>query len=110
MDNNNYEAPQAQYYQQPEATWNNDAPNVEGGKGFAITSMILGILSIICCQALSIPAIIFFIVAKAKGSHSGMAIAGLVCGILGLLIWICSCVYLFTNPDAMEAYYDMLGM
>lgn len=107
MENNN-QVPQ--YYQQPEPTWNNDAPNVEGGKGFAITSLVLGILSVICCQMFSIPAIIFYIVARVKGNRSGLGIAGLVCGILGLLIWIASTIYFLTNPDAMEAYMEMLGM
>ena len=58
--------------------------------GFAITSLILGILSIIGCHCLYlIPllAIIFGIVALCTKQSKGMAITGLVLGAVALLIW-----------------------
>ena len=61
--------------------------------GFSIASMVLGIFSIVCCcityAALitSILAIVFSVVAKIKNERfDGMAIAGLVCGIIGCVL------------------------
>lgn len=60
-------------------------------KGFSITSMVLGIISIVlfCIWYLSIPcailAIIFGVVGMKKGAK-GMAIAGLVLGIIAVAI------------------------
>lgn len=60
--------------------------------GFAIASMVIGILSLVlcCCSeyiglVLGILAIIFAVIAK-KQSPSGMATAGLVCGIIALVL------------------------
>lgn len=80
--------------------------------GFAIASLILGILSILfsCCYGfgifLSIPGIILAIVSKKSsgGKLSGMAIGGLVCSILGTLIavfMIAAIVKLFSSEDFM---------
>lgn len=61
-------------------------------RGFAIASMVLGIFSILCCcfnyVALIIAAlsIIFAVVSRVRmGYFDGMAIAGLVLGIIGLV-------------------------
>ncbi len=62
-------------------------------KGFNITSMILGIISIIgfCWWFVSIPtsiiAIIFSVAGK-KDAGRGMGIAGMVLGIISLALWI----------------------
>lgn len=66
------------------------APAKEPGKGFAIASMILGILSVACLGGLiqGILALIFGGVAKSKGSTSGMATTGIVLGAIGLAIWL----------------------
>lgn len=62
-------------------------------KGFNITSMILGIVSVLCfCWwYISVPtgiiAIIFSIAGK-KDAGRGMGIAGLVLGIIGLVLCI----------------------
>jgi predicted RNA-binding Zn-ribbon protein involved in translation (DUF1610 family) len=66
-------------------------------KGFAITSMVLGILSLPACYCgfiFGIVAIVFGIIAKngmAKSKNydgKGMATAGLITGILGTIGWI----------------------
>lgn len=63
----------------------------QGSKGFSITSMVLGIISIVlfCIWYLSIPcailAIIFGIVGIKKGGK-GMGIAGLILGIVAIII------------------------
>ncbi len=64
--------------------------------GKAITSFVTGLLSIIFCWTgyagviLGIVAIVFFGLVKKTKEKSGLAIAGLVTGIIGL---ICSAVY-----------------
>lgn len=63
----------------------------EKGKGMAIASLITGILGLTLCSGWGIPnilAIIFAIVAKKKGSKSGMATAGLILGIIGVVLTI----------------------
>ena len=84
-----------QMYQQPQQP--------QPGKGLAITSMILGIISVvffwipyvdILTLILGIAALIMGIVAGKKGNN-GMAVAGLVLGIIGTvlsLISFISCV------------------
>ena len=65
---------------------------VKNKKGFGITSMVLGIISILFCWSwflggiLEIMAIIFGIVGIVKKKGKGMAIAGLVCGSIALFI------------------------
>ncbi|MDO4608237.1 MAG: DUF4190 domain-containing protein [Clostridia bacterium] len=83
-NNNTYQYNQPYTYNQPI----NNQP--DPGKGFAITSMIMGILSCLCCGSLlfAVLAIVFGAVAKGKGSRSGMAIAGIVCGIVAVVIFI----------------------
>jgi len=68
--------------------------------GWAVASMVLGIVSIPTCICFGLPplicgplAIVFYVVAKKQidsGAYStqsnGMAIAGLVCGIIGTIL------------------------
>ena len=62
-------------------------------KGFSIASMVLGIVSLVCCCIwyISIPcsilAIVFSIVGKKKGGK-GMATAGLVLGIIAIALYV----------------------
>lgn len=80
---------------QEEATTNTTTSN--GRKGFNITSLILGIISVICFCAwyIAVPtgiiAIIFSVAGK-KDDGRGMGVAGMVLGIIGLILtilWIC---------------------
>lgn len=58
------------------------------GKGFAIASMVLGIVSFFCFAVITgVLGIIFGGVAKSKGYRGGMATAGIVCGIIGVVAW-----------------------
>ena len=72
-------------------TNNNGTPNER--KGFNITSLVLGIISVICfCWwYVSIPsgiiAIIFSIAGKKDAGH-GMGVAGMVLGIIGLVLCV----------------------
>ncbi len=83
-------------YNQPPV--NNNAPTYyttpspnqqDAGKGMAIASLILGIVSFFCFAIIAGPlAIIFGCVAKSQGSKSGMATAGIVTGAIGVGLMI----------------------
>lgn len=66
----------------------------QGGKGMAIASMILGIVSIVtsCIWYLGIPCaivgLILGILHNKKNEKSGMATAGIVCSIISLVLVI----------------------
>lgn len=66
----------------------------EPGKGLAIASLITGIVSLIMfaiiCGTL---AIVFGAIAKKKGYFGGMATAGLVLGIVGIVLWLLMLVF-----------------
>ncbi len=82
------------YAQPQEPTYNYAAPNnmqpaSVPGKGFAISGMVLGIVSFFCFPAITgILGIIFGALAKKKGYRGGMATAGIVCGIVGVALWL----------------------
>ena len=72
------------------------------GKGLAIASMVLGIVSFFCFGIIcGILAIVLGGVAKSKGCKSGMATAGIVCGVVGLALYIITLI--FFNPFATLA-------
>ena len=59
------------------------------GKGLAIAGMILGIISLLCFPYITgTLGIIFGGIAKSKGCTSGMATAGIVCGVIGVALWL----------------------
>ena len=59
------------------------------GKGLAIAGMILGIVSLLCFPYITgVLGVIFGAVAKSKGCKSGMATAGIVCGVIGIALWL----------------------
>lgn len=73
------------YYNQPYP----NQPEKEPGKGLAIASMVCGIVSFLCFPLITgILGIIFGAVAKSKGCRSGMATAGIICGAIGIALWI----------------------
>ena len=62
----------------------------EVGNGYAIASLILGLVGFFCCSGcfppISILAIVFAVIdRKRRGSFRGNAIAGLILGIIGLV-------------------------
>ena len=68
------------------------APPVDRPKGFAITSMVLGICALVIPYGgivLGILAVVFASVSRKKNEFGrGMAIAGLVTGIVALALWL----------------------
>ena len=79
-----YTSPQNAYYGQSESK----------GVGFAVTGLVLGILSILVCifmvfdWILAVPGLIFSSLALAKKNPASqdMALAGLICNIIGFVL------------------------
>ncbi|MBP5555916.1 MAG: DUF4190 domain-containing protein [Lachnospiraceae bacterium] len=95
------------YSYQPQGQFNSpyNAPvQAPGPNGFQITSLVLGIMSILCCFCiwlwfwgipsivLSIAGIIFGIVGNKKNKH-GVGTAGIVCSIIGIVLGIIMLVF-----------------
>ena len=81
--------------------YNGVVPQQNAGSGFAITSLVCGILSILCCYCTlgvtvipAIMAIIFGIVAQKKGQSKGLSIAGIITGVIGLLLSLGMIIYI----------------
>ena len=84
--------------------------------GFAITSLVLGILSVLCCcfglgWITAIPGIIFGIIAVAKKQGAkGCSIAGIICSavaILGAIVsLIATIAFGASMPDLVESLED----
>ena len=92
---NPYGQPNANPYGQPNPYGNPYGmpdPNMKPAQpyqGYAIASLVLGILSFFCFGIISgALAIAFASIAKNNGNKSGMATAGLVCGIVGLVLTV----------------------
>lgn len=114
VEQQNYQQPnyqQPNYQQQP---YNNvynqyQQPANVPGKGFAIASMILGILSFLCFPFITgLLGIIFGGVAKSKGYRGGMATAGIVCGVIGVALQLIFTVFLseiYTELFGFSMYY-----
>lgn len=103
MDNDN----NATYYEPNPTQFNNDNP-AEGqeGKSLATASLVTGILGILCCGPCAIAAIICSIVAKSKGNKSGMATAGLVLGIIGVVIIIINAILVAMGAVDFSIYLN----
>lgn len=70
------------------------APAVPG-KGLAIASLVLGIISIFLFPLITgLLAVILGGAAKSKGCTSGLATGGIVCGIIGLALWLIMLIFI----------------
>ena len=87
--------------------------------GFAIASLVLGIVSLLCscCCSCILPvtavlSIVFAVVSKKGKPMSGMALGGLICSIVSLVILAISIVVLLLNPafvaEFEQAYMEAL--
>ena len=105
---NTYEQPndnRQPYAQQPV----NEQPKKEGGVGFGIASLVLGILSLLLfCACINIPlaimAVIFGIIQLVNGNGKGMAILGLVTAGLSIIAMIIFWAIVgFSMPSFMDS-------
>ena len=77
---------QGPYYQQNRPY---QVPARDPGYGMAVASMVLGIVSFFIASLITgCLGIIFGAVAKSKGSRSPMATAGIVCGVISVILGI----------------------
>lgn len=125
VQQNMYQQPaQQNIYQQPAYNAVPQEPQKKNGNWMTITSLILSILSIVCCcldvfaLILAIASIVLAIIAlvQHKG-NKGMAIASLIVGIIGFLIAVYLLVYAYAilpNNPALQSQimdlYDELGV
>ncbi len=99
-------------------SWEDDGYNPPQSNGLAITGMVLGIVAIVigllssCCGGLfvilfsapfAIGGLITSIIALKKGQDKGMAITGIICSALALLIGVIMILMAFIS-------YIFLGM
>ena len=130
----NYDPNQNQQYTDPYGTPPNFDPSQNGyaapfinqkppvSQGFGVTSLVFGILSLVCCCCcvglpllFAIVAIIFACLDRAKaGAFRGLAVTGLILGIIGTLLGILEIAYIaaaLNSPEInalIEAYYEGL--
>jgi len=108
-----YQQPVQQPYQQPvyqqPVYQQADAGQTEQpAKGLAVASLVLGIVSFFCFAYITgILAVIFGAVAKSKGNRSGMSTAGLICGGIGVVLWILSLLFL---PSLFSLLFGQLNV
>ncbi len=120
----NYSDPYA-YQNQGQYNSPYNAPGqAQGPNGFQIASLVLGILSIICCFCVAfwdVPSLIMGIVGLILGivgnkkSKHGVGTAGIVCSIVGIIlsfiVFICTLLiyYSFASlPSNLSNLYDLL--
>ena len=91
MNNQNNIVPQ-QYHYQPQP------PQQQKGNGVSIASLVCGLVSFFgCCNPLylvSAAAVILGIVALCVNRSKGMAIAGIILGVVGAAIWVVVDIFL----------------
>lgn len=92
------------------------APPPPTYNGFAIASLVLGIVSIVCCcleyfaLVPSCLAIIFALVYRTKtGRFSGVALGGLICGIVGTVFIVALIIYSIVAQDVIQDMLDQLN-
>ena len=92
---NGYNQPQ-QYYQEP----------ADNSRGFAIASLVLGILSLFCCGTVcSILGLVFGIISRKKNPvNNSMATAGIVLSIIALVLGIIFLIW------SLVAYGSIVGI
>ncbi len=121
--NNSYDANEQQSYDtQPKEPpfFADPAPlslNQKEPVGFAVASMVLGILSLVCCcfaelgLILSILALLFAGLSRRQlHRFNGMALAGLIMGIIGVVLAAFSIIDAIINPVSQEELDAILKM
>lgn len=101
--------------------WQPEQQPPKKNNGLAIASMIIGIFALLSCCIpliqfpLAVAAIVLAILSKKKKPFSGFAIAGLIMGIIAIVISILMTFYwgyVFTvmnDPELLEMYSDLLN-
>ena len=91
------------------------APAAPQTNQMAVWAMVTGILSVICCQVLGPVSIVLGLVAMSqiKGNPqqqgSGFAIAGIVLGIISLLLVIIGILVMISIPQALPNFQNIFN-
>ncbi len=103
-------------------SWEDDDYREPQGNGLAITGMVLGIVALVfgllfsCCGALfsilfsapfAIGGLITSIIALKKGQNKGMAITGIICSALALLIGVVMILIAFLSYFFIGVAYGL---
>lgn len=104
-----YSVPQSTNYANTETPYQNNTPQQAVSQGFAIASLVLGIITLLlgCCCCINllfgIPAIVFGILQKPmeNGKKPGMAIAGIITASIGIVLMILMYI--------LNAYLESIG-
>lgn len=95
------------YYNQQYPQYNE--PQNDNSRGFAIASLVLGIVSFFCCGSVcSILGLIFGIISrKRKSENNGMATAGIVLSIISLVFWLVYLIIMIANGRFFYNFYNL---
>lgn len=101
-------------------SWEDDGYNQPQSNGLAITGMVLGIVALVigllssCCGGFilfsapfAIGGLITSIIALKKGQDKGMAIAGIICSALALLIGVIMILMAFISYIFLGVAYGL---
>ena len=101
--NNNQNGTQYSYHAVMDVKSNN--------RGFAIASMVLGIVAIVCCcfyyvgLVAAVLAIVFSVISRVRmGYFDGFAVAGLIMGIIGLVFGVAILIVEVIFTEALNEY------
>jgi hypothetical protein len=93
--------------------YNPYSPEPQGSKALSIVSLCLGIATIVlcCCNPCNIPlgigAIITGIIAKKKNlPGGGMALAGIICGSIGVALAIIVLIYNLATGNLQKSFEE----
>jgi ABC-type Na+ efflux pump permease subunit len=90
------------------------APSSGGTNQMALWAMITGIFFLLCCQILAPISIVLGAVALSQLKHhpersgTGYAIAGIVLGVLALLMVVTALVLFISNPSMFQNFQNAL--
>ena len=75
----------------------------------ATAILVLGILSILCCAPCGIVSLIMYLTGKNNilPEKAGMAKAGFICSIIGIVLWIVGIIYYSVVGVNLAAAYGM---
>ncbi|MEO6052507.1 MAG: DUF4190 domain-containing protein [Chthoniobacterales bacterium] len=89
----------------------NDLPLQKKTSGLAITSLVIGLVSFMCCGLMGIAAVIFGHVARGKINRSegaiegsGLALAGLILGYINIVIFALAIVWSVKVGSSVQKY------
>jgi hypothetical protein len=89
-------------------------PSSGGTSQMALWAMITGIFGLLCCQILAPVSIVLGAVALSQLKHhperrgAGFAIAGIVLGVLALLMVVTALVLFISNPSMWQNFQNAL--